>query len=109
MKDRLGKTGPRYHPCNRIGRDKTAADQPRTDDGHQEKEDDIGSSTQTCVKPDVTQDCSGASIAGCEHECGCKHWSLGHSYFRKGRARQQLGGHYDRTPARPFDDQQRHG
>src|SRR5215472_5757328 len=41
MKSGLGKTAPRDNPGSGIGGDKTARDDPRTDDRHDQQQDDL--------------------------------------------------------------------
>jgi hypothetical protein len=68
MKPGLHKTAERDDPLSGIGGDETAGDEPRTDDRHDYKLDDIRAPANTGLKACMPQYCGCSRIAGCNHE-----------------------------------------
>ena len=68
MKPGLGKTSPGNDPRSGIGGDKTACDEPRTDDRHDHKHDDIRAPANTGLNACVPQYCRRSRVPDDNYE-----------------------------------------
>src|SRR5216683_4506411 len=68
MKPGLGKTAPGDNARSGVGSDKTARNEPRTDDRDDQKRDDVRAPANTGPKAGMAQHGGGTGIAGRNHE-----------------------------------------
>src|SRR5437868_13979735 len=108
MKPGLGKTAPGDDARSSVDGDKTAGDEPRTDDRHDQKLDDIRASAHTGLKACTPQYCGGSHIAAGNRETSQGYWHRRDRSDWERSVRQQFRGHYQRGVAEPLDYQQAH-